>query len=171
MMKYITAAAAVALAAAPVSAAPEDPALNGVYETLARGAAAASAETIAGAFADDAILLYEGRAPAMTGPAFRTSLETMSDRLKADRVRLTSEFRIERRIVSGDLAVDNGVLRRTLKRPDGTAQIQYAKFVLATRRQPDGGWKIVTDASMAASEEAWDRAVRVDGLKYDGVAG
>ena len=95
----------------------------------------------------------------------------MSDRLKADRVNLTSEFRIERRIVSDGLAVDNGVLRRTLKRPDGTAHIQYAKFVVAARRQADGRWKIVTDASMAASQDAWDRAVPAEGLKYDGAAG
>ena len=162
---------AAALATAAPAANPDDAALNGLYETLASGAAAASAETIAGVFAEDAILLYEGRTPAMTGAAFRDSLKSMSDRLKTDRVTLSSEFRIERRLVSDGLSVDNGVLRRTMKRPDGTSQTQYAKFVVAARRQTDGRWKIVTDASMAASQEAWDRAVPVEGLKYDGAAG
>jgi len=170
-MRHMVLGAAVAamLAAGPaVAATADDAALNGLYETLAKGAAAADAATIAGAFADDALLLYNDKGPAMQAAAFRASLTAMSERLKTDKVALVSEYRIERRIVSGDLAVDNGVLRRTLKKADGTAQTQYAKFVVAARRGAGGNWRIVTDASLPASVEAWDKAARGEGLKYDG---
>jgi ketosteroid isomerase-like protein len=46
--------------------------------------------------------------------------------------------------------------------------VQYHKFLVVAQRQRDGRWKILRDASLPASKEAWDGAVRSDGLKYDG---
>lgn len=75
-------AAGLTIAAPAGAARPEDEALNALYETLARGAASASAETIAAAFADDALLLTNAPGPALHGEAFRASLRGMSDKLR-----------------------------------------------------------------------------------------
>jgi uncharacterized protein (TIGR02246 family) len=166
MWKTGMAMAALMLAAAPAwAASPDDAALNGLYEAMARGAATASADMIAGAFADDALLLYPDNQPAMDGTAFRASLGQMAASLKPGQ--LDSRFRIERRLVSDGLAVDNGVLRRTMRRADGREQTSYAKFVVASRRDADGRWRVVTDASLPANEDAWTRVQRTPGLKYD----
>jgi ketosteroid isomerase-like protein len=95
----------------------------------------------------------------------------MAERLKADGVQVKADYRIGRRVVSGDIAVDTGYRRQTMagSKPGGPMPgTQYHKFLVVAQRQADGSWKIVRDASLPASKEAWDAAVRTEGLKYDG---
>ena len=95
----------------------------------------------------------------------------MADRLKADGAVVRADYRVIRRIVSGGIAVDTGFRRQTMtsaKAAGPQPGTQYHKFLVVAQRQSDGSWKIVRDASLPATKEAWDGALRVEGLKYDG---
>lgn len=164
-------AAALALAAPAAAEDKADAALNRMYETIAAAVAVNSGEGVAGAFAADAMVLDPRPAAPAEGAAFRTSIQRMAERLKADGVTAKSEYRVVRRIVSGDLAVDTGYrhMTMTVAKPGGPMPgDQYHKFLVVAQRQGDGSWKIVRDASLPASKEAWDAAPRTAGLKYDG---
>jgi uncharacterized protein (TIGR02246 family) len=166
-----TVAVAVAFSApAAAAASRDDAALNRIYEAVAAGVAANSAEAIVAAFADDAVVLDPRPSPPAVGAAFRDGVRRMAAKLKADGVTVTSEYRIERRVVAGDLAVDTGYRRLAFMPAAGgpAPMIQYYKFLVVARRQREGSWKILRDASLPASEAAWAGAVRTDGLKYDG---
>ena len=162
--------AAILAMAVPASAHPADGALNHLYETIAAGVAVNSGEQVTGAFAADAVVLDPRPGPPANGEAFRAGIARMAGRLKADGVEVKAEYRIVRRMVSGDVAVDVGYRRQSMAatKPGGPMPgTQYQKFLVVAQRQADGGWKIVRDASLAASKEAWDAAERTEGLKYD----
>jgi uncharacterized protein (TIGR02246 family) len=165
-----TVALAVAFAAPAAAANRDDAALNRVYEAVAAGVAANSAEGIVAAFADDVIVLDPRPNPPAVGAAFRDGIGRMAAKLKADGVKVTSDYRVERRVVAGDLAVDTGYRRLSFAPAVGGAapMVQYHKFLVVAQRQRDGSWRILRDASLPASEAAWAGAVRSDGLKYDG---
>jgi uncharacterized protein (TIGR02246 family) len=163
------AAAAAAMAAPAPAANADDAALNRLYETIAAGVASNSGEAIVAAFAADAVILDPRPAPPLAGDAFRQGITRMAARLKQDGVRVVSAYRIERRTVSAGLAVDIGYRRQTFTPPGEGPEpmVQYHKFLVVAQRQSDGGWKILRDASLPASREAWDAASRAAGLKYD----
>jgi uncharacterized protein (TIGR02246 family) len=166
----VLAAAAMLAAATPAAANPADAALNGMYEAIAAGVAANSGAGVTSAFADDAMVLDPRPGPPAQGPAFRAAILRMADRLKAEGVEAKADYRVVRRLVSGDIAVDTGYRRQTMvvAKPDGPQPgTQYHKFLVVAQRQPDGRWKIIRDASLPATREAWDAAVRIEGLKYD----
>src|SRR5438067_732705 len=98
--------AALLAAAVPASAHPADPALNRLYETIAAGVAVNSGDQVTGAFAGDAMVLDPRPGPPATGEAFRAGIARMAERLKADGAQVKADYRIVRRIVSGDVAVD-----------------------------------------------------------------
>lgn len=154
----------------PASAYPADGALNRLYETIAAGVAVNSAEQVTGAFAADAVVLDSRPGPPAGGDAFRAGIARMAERLKADGVEVKADYRVIRRMVTGDVAVDVGYRRQSMAgtKPGGPVPgTQYQKFLVVAQRQADGGWKIVRDASLPASKEAWDAAARTEGLKYD----
>jgi ketosteroid isomerase-like protein len=165
------AAASAALAVPAMAGNRADAALNALYESIAAGVAANSGDGVVGAFAGDAMVLDPRPGAPAEGAAFRAGIQRMAERLKADGVQVRADYRIVRRIVSGDIAVDTGFRRQTMavSKP-GAPQpgTQYHKFLVVAQLQADGGWKIVRDASLPASKEAWDAAVKVEGLKYDG---
>jgi len=164
-------AAALVLAVPAAAQSSADAALNRMYESIAAGVAANAGDAVAGAFAADAVVLDPRPGAPAEGAAFRAGIQRMADRLKADGVTARTEYRIVRRMVAGDLAVDTGYRHMTMatSKP-GVAMPadQYHKFLVVAQRQADGSWKIVRDASLPASKEAWDGAVRSAGLKFDG---
>jgi len=163
------AAAAVLFAAAPASAAnPEDAALNAVYAGLARARAAHDVAGMAGAFAPDALLVDQRPGPAIGGAELAARLQPFRDRLVADGVRIETAYRVERRSVSGTLALDAGYMRQSLQRPDGQASVRYARFLVTMRRDPGGSWRIVGDAAMPSTEAVWTALTPTDGLHFDG---
>lgn len=173
MMRFLIFFAAAALgAAAPAAAAdPADVAINRMYETIAAGVATNSGESVTSAFADDAMVLDPRAGAPAEGAAFRAGVQRMADRLRADGVQVKADYRVVRRIVSGDIAVDAGFRRQTMattKAEGPQPGTQYHKFLVVARRLADGRWKIVRDASLPATKEAWDAAARTEGLKYDG---
>ncbi|HEY0312680.1 MAG TPA: hypothetical protein VGC56_09315 [Allosphingosinicella sp.] len=161
---------AFVVASVPASGHPADGALNHLYETIAAGVAVNSGEQVTGAFAADAMVLDPRPGPPASGDAFRTGIARMAERLKADGAEVKADYRIVRRMVTGDVAVDVGYRRQSMAvtRPGGPMPgTQYQKFLVVAQHQADGGWKIVRDASLPASKEAWDAAERTEGLKYD----
>ena len=170
---FALAAGAATVAAAPAPALDEgrdEAAVNRIYEIVAAGVAAGSGEGIVDAFAEEAVVMDSRPTPPAAGEAFRKTLVAMAARLKADGVRMSAQYRIERRVRSGELTIDTGYRRQTMIPPGAAAEprVQYHKFLVVAQRQRDGSWKILRDASLPASKEAWDGAVRAPGLKFDG---
>ncbi|HEX8193171.1 MAG TPA: DUF4440 domain-containing protein [Allosphingosinicella sp.] len=162
-------AAVVAAAATPaVAANPEDAALNRVYAELAAARARSDVAGMASAFAPEALLVDQRPGPPISGAELADRLRPMAARIVADNVALDTAYRVERRSVSGDLAIDAGYMRQTLTRPGAEPMIRYARFLVTMRRGANGAWRIVGDASMPATQAQWDAAPRGDGLQYGG---
>lgn len=78
------------------------------------------------------------------------------------------KFRIVDRKRFGDLYVDNGYMRTTIKRTnDAPEHVTYGKFVAVIAKQPDGRWAFVTDADSDTPAANFDDAKPVQGLKFD----
>lgn len=164
---HSAALAAVILIASPAAAHPEDAAINAVYAELARARTQGDVAGMAAAFAPEALLIDARPGPAISGGELAGRLAPQAERLRVDGVRIDTGYRIERRSVIGDVALDAGYMRQTMARADGQAQTRYARFLVTLRRGPDG-WRIIGDSSMPSTEAAWSGAARVDGLHYDG---
>jgi uncharacterized protein (TIGR02246 family) len=169
-MRYLLAGAvAAAVLAAPAAAAnPEDAALNRVYAGLVAARAAGDVPGMASAFAPEALLIDQRPMPPIAGADLAERLRPMAARLAADGVRVDTAYRVERRSVSGDLAIDAGYMRQSMTRPGAEPLVMYRRFLVTMRRGADGAWRIVADASMPAEQAAWDAAARVEGLQYSG---
>ena len=162
-------AAAVAAAATPAAAAnPEDAALNRVYTELAAARARHDVPGMASAFAPEALLVDQRPGPPILGTELAERLRPMAARIVADGVSLDTAYRVERRSVAGDIAMDAGYMRQTVTRPGAEPMIRYARFLVTFRRGANGAWRIVGDASMPATQAQWDAAPRGDGLHYSG---
>jgi uncharacterized protein (TIGR02246 family) len=171
--RYALALGAAILSVAASAAGRDDAGLNALYEGIAAAVAVNDGAGVADRFATDAIVLDPRPEPPARGAAFRSAMTGMAARMKADGVKVRSEYRIDSRTVSGDFAVDTGYRRMTIAGggaggAGAQPMVQYHKFLVVARRQPNGGWRILRDASLPASEAAWNGAVRVEGLKYDG---
>jgi ketosteroid isomerase-like protein len=65
--------------------------------------------------------------------------------------------------------VDAGYMRQEMRRAAGAQPMtMITKFLVTLRRQADGSWRILSDASMPSTETAWVAAVRAGDLRYDG---
>lgn len=166
--KAAVASTLVALAAPAVAANPEDGALNGVYERLTRARAAGDVPGMTGAFAPEGLLVDARPGPAIAGGELADRLAPQAARITADGVRIETAYRIERRSVSGDIALDAGYMRQSISRPNAEPMIRYARFLTTMRRGADGAWRIIGDASMPSTQEVWSGLARVDGLQFDG---
>ena len=166
MPEWMWGAFVAVVAAAPASA--ENAAINRVYVGLADARARSDVADIAAAFAPEALLIDQRPGPPTSGGELAERLRPMAARIAADNVRLDTAYRVERRSVSGDLALDAGFMRQTMARPGAEPMIRYARFLVTLRRGADGTWRIVGDASMPATQAQWDAAPRGEGLQYDG---
>lgn len=169
-MKFVAFAAAVAatLVAAPATAHPADDALNQVYGRLTDAKARNDAAGVAAAFAPQALLIDARPGAATSGAELAARLAPMAARMAADGVTVATQYRIERRSVAGDVAVDAGYMRQEMRRAAGAQPMtMITKFLVTLLRQDDGSWRILSDASMPSTEAAWTGAVRAEGLRYD----
>jgi len=156
------------VASSALAANPEDGALNGVYERLTRARAAGDVPGMASAFAPEGLLVDARPGPAIAGSELAERLAPQAARIAADGVRVETAYRIERRSVSGDIALDAGYMRQSLARPGAEPMIRYSRFLVTMRRGMDGAWRIAGDASMPSTAEVWNGLARVDGLQFDG---
>ena len=141
-------------AAAPSFAHPEDSAIDAVYERLRSARAAGSIEGMTAAFAPDAMLVDSRPGAPLLGSELGARLAPQVERLRGENGSIATEYRIERRQVSGDIALDAGYMRQTVNRPGHEPMTRYARF-LVTMRRGASGWQIVGDASMPATEATW----------------
>ena len=169
MMRSALLACATLTMAAPAAAANrEDDALNQVYAALSRARAAHDVAGMTSAFGAQGLLVDARPGPAISGGELGERLKPMADRVRSEGVKIDTAYRLERRSVMGDVAVDAGYMRQTMVRPDGQTGMRYARFLVTMKREPGQGWKIVGDASMPAEKAAFDGVLKVDGLHYDG---
>jgi len=165
----IAAALAATLSAVPAAAHPADDAINQVYGRLTEAKAHNDAAGVAAAFAPEALLIDARPGGATSGAELAARLAPMAARMAADGVTVATQYRIERRSVAGDVAVDAGYMRQEMRRAAGDQPMtMVTKFLVTLRRQADGSWRILSDASMPSTETAWTGAVRAGGLRYDG---
>jgi uncharacterized protein (TIGR02246 family) len=158
---------ASALAAPAAASNAADPALNAVYQRLVATRAANDAAGMASAFDARGLLVDARPEPVISGAELAARLAPMADRIGKDGVRIATAYRVERRSVIGDVAVDAGFMRMEVNRAEGKTA-RYSRFLVTMRRQADGSWKIIGDASMPSSAEAFDAVARKEGLHYDG---
>ncbi|WP_395612964.1 SgcJ/EcaC family oxidoreductase [Allosphingosinicella sp.] len=169
-MRFVAFAAAVAatLIAAPAAAHPADDAINQLYGRLTEAKAHNDAAGIAAAFAPEALLIDARPGAATSGAEFAARLAPMAARMSADGVTVATQYRIERRSFAGDVAIDAGYMRQEMRRAAGAQPMtMITRFLVTLRRQADGSWRILSDASMPSTEAAWTGAVRAEGLRYD----
>jgi ketosteroid isomerase-like protein len=155
------------LASAPATAGSGDAAINAVYSALARARAANDVAGMSSAFEGNALLVDARPGPPISGAELGDRLRPMATRIQADGVKVETAYRIERRTLMGDLAMDAGYMRQTMVRPNGQRGARYARFLVAMRRDPSGGWRIVGDASMPAEQAAFDALTPKEGLHFD----
>jgi len=168
LVAILAAAACLAGAAPAAAAAPQDAKLNAVYSALAKARAANDIAGMSGSFSDTALLIDSRGMPAITGKDLAGVLTPFVERLKTENVKVATDYRIERRTWAGDTAIDVGYMRQTMTRPSGETGTRYARFMVAIKQGEGGVWKIVGDASMPSTEEAFNSVPRTDGLHYDG---
>lgn len=169
MLKTMTLAMLAMTAASAHAADREDAAINAVYDSLASAKAENSPDAMARAFAADATLISPMPTPAGTGAGLKAALAPMAARLRDEGVQVATAYRIERRTRFGDVAIDAGYMRTHFSAPAGKPKPNdmLSRFLVTLRRQPDGKWLIVADASLPAAADAWEKVERKDGLKFD----
>jgi uncharacterized protein (TIGR02246 family) len=167
-MKYLICLIIATTIAAPATAHPQDEAINAVYGRLAAARAASDVEAMAAAFGEGGILIDGRPGPATPTAGLAAQLRPMAERIRADNVRVETAYRVERRSVLGEIALDAGYMLQTITRPDGQAATMYSRFLVTLRRERDGSWRIVGDASMRTDEAAWNGLSRQQGLRFDG---
>ncbi|HYI42208.1 MAG TPA: nuclear transport factor 2 family protein [Sphingomicrobium sp.] len=157
----------IAFAAPAAAATAEDGALNAVYAALSRARAAHDVAGMTGAFGAGGLLVDARPGPAISGAELGERLQPMAARIKAEGVKIETAYRLERRSVMGDVAVDAGYMRQTMVRPDGQKGVRYSRFLVTMRRDPQAGWRIIGDASMPAEQAAFDAVKQAEGLHFD----
>lgn len=150
-----------------VSANPEDAALNAVYSRLATARAAHDVPGMSSAFEAEGILIDARPGAAISGSELAQRLRPMAERAQAEGLQLATSYRLERRSVLGDVAIDAGYMRQVMTRPDGQSGSRYARFLVTMRRSAEGQWAIIGDASMPAEGAAFAAATQQPGLHYD----
>ena len=153
--------------AAPADAQAVNEAINSVYARLAQARTAHDVAGMGAEFPAHAILVDARPGAPLMGSELVARLQPQAARLKEDKAKVVTAYRIERRSISGDVAVDAGYMRMAINVPDGRSMLRYSRFMTTLRRDADGIWRIIGDASMPADEAAWNTLTRQPGLHYD----
>lgn len=164
----VMAAAMISAIATPASAHEQDDAINTVYAKLASARAANDLKGMTGNFGAHGLLVDARPGPVISGAELEGRMKPMLERIVADKARLETAYRIERRSVIGDIALDAGFMRQTISRPGAEPMIRYARFLVTMQRSSDGNWRIIGDASMPSQQTAFDALPRQSGLHFDG---
>lgn len=163
-------AASFSLAAisVPAAAHEQDPAINSVYAKLASARAANDLRGMTGNFAAEGLLVDARPGQVISGAELADRMKPMLERLLSENGRIDTAYRIERRSVIDDIALDAGFMRQTVSRPGAEPMTRYARFLVTMKRGGDGQWRIVGDASMPAQQTAFEGVARQEGLHFDG---
>lgn len=166
MLRFAPAVALLCVATA-LPAHPQDEALNQIYGRLIAARAAGDLAGMIGPFPAEAILIDSRKLPALGGgDELQAQLASMAARLKADNASVASSYRVERRSIRKDLAIDAGYMRMMITIPGRDPMVRYARYLVAFQRAGDG-WQIMGDANMPSDAAAWDAVRTVPGLRHD----
>jgi uncharacterized protein (TIGR02246 family) len=114
-----------------------------------RAASAGDMDAVLGYFADDAIIIAEGQPPVRGKAAIRSYL---AESAKIPGFHISWEP-IEAK-VSGDMGYLIERTQISMNGPQGTPVTQQLQAVTIWRKQPDGTWKAVVDASASGPPPA-----------------
>lgn len=148
-------------------------AINQAYGELAASRAAHDIPGMASHFEPQALLIDQRPGPTLDGAQLATQLSRMAERLKTDNVTVRTQYRLERRTISGNIAVDTGFARMafvTATPPEPgkpRPQDMVRRYLVTWQLGDDGRWRIIGDASMPATEAQWQALKPVDGLRFD----
>lgn len=150
-------------------AAASDQAANAVYERMVASYAALDPAGLEKVYAPNAT--YSSRNARMTIHDRKTLMSGLSgfqQQVKAKEGNVDIRFRIVERKRFGDLYVDHGYVRTAYTLEKGAAPtVTNGKFMTVLAKQPEGHWAIVSDADSDTPADAFDKAVPVEGLKFD----
>jgi ketosteroid isomerase-like protein len=169
--KFFTIAAAVAsLSAAPALA--NDSAVNAVYERIQasfNATAAEAAPILETVYAPGASYLPRHKEAGIDGrEAILRGMTGFLGQLRKSGGQIETRFRVVERKRLGNVYVDNGYMRTTLRvSKDAPERVMYGKFTTVLAQQAAGHWAFVNDADSETSNTQFDNAKRVPGLKYD----
>lgn len=146
-----------------------DAQINDLYERIDAAARDRDPELSRQAYAPDAVFLDEREATIQTGEVLHASMRESIEGLRRDGAAARISYRVVRRTVRENLAIDTGYYRVAVSPADRRAapSIAYRKFLLAAEPRPDGRWQIIGDASLPSSQDAYDGAQPVSGLRFD----
>jgi uncharacterized protein (TIGR02246 family) len=153
----------------PTAAQASDAAANAVYDRMVAAYKAYDPAQLETVYAPDATYLSRsGRLDIHRRDQVRRGLTGYIQQLKTKGSKVDMKFRVVERKRFGDVYVDNGYVRTTVTPADGTApQVTTGKFLTVLAKQPGGHWSFVSDADSETPAEAFDRAVRIGGVKFD----
>ena len=145
----------------------ENTSLDIYYDRLAQ-ARATNFAAIAESFHPEGLFVFlgpQGPGPVVSGDEVPRRAQGIAERMRADGMTMTTGYRIEKRSVMGDLAVDTGYMRST-QTMNGNSRSNYARFLITLRREGDT-WRVISDAAWPSNEAAYDAVPRTPGLRYD----
>ena len=160
-------AAAFMTVAVPASAQADNASINTYYERLAH-ARATNFAAIADSFHPQGLFIFlspQGPGPIVSGEELPARAQRIAERMRADGMTMASGYRVERRSVIGDIAVDAGYMRST-QSMNGNSRSNYARFLITLKR--DGAsWRVISDAAWPSDEASYNAVPRTAGLRYD----
>lgn len=159
----------ITLAALVMIDAPQNDAINAVYDRLVVAKNSRDASAIVAEFDPRSIVVDPRPLPAASGASIAEPLQKMMARLKASDVNVETRYRIEKREMFGDYALDSGYMQmRFVAKPGaGEPDDMVTRFLATLQREPDGSYRIVGDASFLAAPGDWEKLKPVAGLHYD----
>lgn len=160
---------AISILAAQPAPADVDARVNAIYERIAAGAMERDPLLSRHSYAPDAVFLDERRPGMQVGDELHESMRGSMEALRASGAQARISYRVARRTMLGNAAIDSGYYRVSITPPDREASpsISYRKFLVAAERRDDGSWHITHDASLPSSQETYDSAQPVEGLRFD----
>lgn len=143
--------------------------VNAIYERIAAAARDQDPLLSRRAYAPDAVFLDERRPGMQAGDELHESMRGSMEALRESGAQARISYRVTGRTVQGNIAIDSGYYRVSITPSDRetSPSASYRKFLVAAERREDGRWHITHDASLPSSQEAYDSAQPVAGLRYD----
>jgi len=155
------------VASAPAAASDAD--ANAVYERMVASYAALDPAGLERVYAPNATYSSRNaRATIHDRKRLMSGLTGFQQQVKGKGGSVDIRFRIVERKRFGDLYIDHGYVRTAYTLEQGGAPtVTYGKFMTVLAKQPEGHWAIVSDADSDTPPDAFDKAVPVEGLKFD----
>lgn len=146
-----------------------DAQVNAIYERIAEKARQRDPLLSRHTYAPDAVFMDERRPGMHVGDELHDSMRGSMQSLRDTGAQARINYRIVRRTLGDNSVIDAGYYRVAITPADRETppSTTYRKFLVIAERRGDGVFHITHDASLPSSQEAYDGARRVEGLKYD----